>query len=172
MICQICNNKELQPTDAFCPTCGYEIHHLPKGASDAVNNYENSRRENYKRIWESLKEGQGIRGFLVVGMDVETIDGKTQRVVKDVLPVFQGKNVFGRMPRNAPDIHTNPILFDNSLPKEAFSFDISEDGNSIAKCLSDRWGFGNKSNNIKTEVELYDGVEMFIGNLICTFVSK
>lgn len=56
MNCPICN-KELQPTNAFCPDCGFEIHILPAGASDAVKEYEHSRIENYKNIfWHALQE--------------------------------------------------------------------------------------------------------------------
>lgn len=56
MNCRICNNKELQPTDTFCPTCGFEIHIMPAGASDAVKEHENERAERYNKTWNALQD--------------------------------------------------------------------------------------------------------------------
>lgn len=55
MICPICN-KELQPTDAFCPSCGYEIHVLPGNISDAAREYEETREKSYRKTWVALNE--------------------------------------------------------------------------------------------------------------------
>ena len=55
MNCPICN-KELQPTDAFCPTCGYEIHILPGNISDAVRKYEETREKSFRKTWVALNE--------------------------------------------------------------------------------------------------------------------
>lgn len=57
MNCPICK-EELQPTDAFCPTCGYEIHYLPEGMSDAVHEYEKTRVERYKETWNALNNNR------------------------------------------------------------------------------------------------------------------
>lgn len=57
MICPICN-KEHQPTDAFCPTCDYEIHILPGNLSDAVRKYEETREKNYREIWKALYDSK------------------------------------------------------------------------------------------------------------------
>ena len=58
MNCPICN-KELQPTDAFCPTCGYEIHIYPS-ESKAMAEYEEMRAERYRKTWEALNESQAV----------------------------------------------------------------------------------------------------------------
>lgn len=55
MNCPICN-KELQPTDAFCPSCGYEIHVLPGNISDAAREYEETREKSYRKTWVALNE--------------------------------------------------------------------------------------------------------------------
>ena len=57
MICPICN-KEHQPTDDFCPTCGYEIHNFPDpdNISDAVRKYEETREKSYRKTWVALNE--------------------------------------------------------------------------------------------------------------------
>lgn len=56
MICPICN-KELNPTDAFCPTCGYEIHIYPEG-SDAFEALEKTRVNKYKEFWKAVDESK------------------------------------------------------------------------------------------------------------------
>lgn len=55
MNCPICNTN-LQSTDTFCPTCGFEIHILPEDVSDAVRTYEQERIEKYKRLMQQMSE--------------------------------------------------------------------------------------------------------------------
>ena len=61
--CPICN-KEFQPTDAFCPECGYEIHIWPK-ENKVVDEFEKARAERYKETWEALNKSKVIQQELV-----------------------------------------------------------------------------------------------------------
>lgn len=54
MTCPICNH-ELPQNESFCPQCGFEIHILPEGVSDAVKVYENARITNYIKIWDTIQ---------------------------------------------------------------------------------------------------------------------
>ena len=172
MNCPICN-KELQLTDAFCPNCGFEIHILPVSASDVVKEYESSRIENYKKIWGTLKDGQGIKGFLVVMVDEETLSGTIDRRVKDIFPVYQGKNVFGKNPQSKSDMHTQRIMYCKEMQAEHFVIEGKADNSFIIQSLSSTSYLRNKANLLnEKENELYNGDEIFIGNLVFVFISK
>lgn len=172
MNCPICN-KELQPTNAFCPDCGFELHIMPAGVSDAVKEYENSRIENYKKIWETLEEGQGIKGFLIVMVDEEMLSGAINRRVKDIFPVYQGKNVFGNNPQSGSDTHRQVIMYCKEMQAEHFVIEGKEDNSFIIQSVSGTSHLRNKANLLNNkETELYNGDEIFIGDLVFVFISK
>lgn len=54
MNCPICN-KELQPTDTFCPGCGFEIHILPNEVSPEIEAYERERERKYREKLEKYQ---------------------------------------------------------------------------------------------------------------------
>lgn len=56
--CRVCGQFCLL-TDAFCPTCGYEIHIYPS-ESKAMAEYEEMRAERYRKTWEALNESQAV----------------------------------------------------------------------------------------------------------------
>lgn len=213
MNCPICNNKELQLSDTFCPICGFEVHILPDNVSDAVKEYEKNREIKYKDVWETINKNQKtideiekqrdelndrnqrlvndnnrlesdlnealsrpveepIQGFLVVGMDEETWDGKTKRVVKDVIPVYSGKNVIGKMPIKAPDVHIYSILFGDGVQKEHIMIESKTDNSFIVHNISGTSYIRNDSNILNGSAELYNEDDIFIGNIVLTFVNK
>lgn len=64
MNCPICN-KELQPTDTFCPECGFEIHIMPNEVSDEIVAYEQERVRKFKEMMEKhSKEVEDLQKVL------------------------------------------------------------------------------------------------------------
>ena len=81
MNCPICN-KEFQLTDAFCPSCGYEIHILPGNISDAAHEYEEMRAERYKETWDALNNYKDTVAKLEAENDAiqNELDAKVQQL--------------------------------------------------------------------------------------------
>lgn len=57
MNCPICN-KEITLDTAFCEQCGFEIHILPDGVSDAVMAFEQERIDRYKRLMQRKSDSE------------------------------------------------------------------------------------------------------------------
>lgn len=223
MKCPICNTT-LQSADAFCPTCGFEIHILPDGVSDAVGTYEHERIEKYKRLMQQMsesetkanelsnqllkatnradaaeeriaeqtKEIQGIQmeknelleqikahdverpiAFLVVMQDEEMLTGTINRRVTDVFPILHGKNVFGKNPKEDSDVHSQKIIYCKEMQAEHFLLEGKTDNSYIIQNISGTTFLRNKFNNLNsTATDLYDGDEIFIGDLVFVFISK
>lgn len=223
MKCPICNTT-LQSADAFCPTCGFEIHILPDGVSDAVGAYEHERIEKYKRLMQQMsesetkanelsnqllkatkradaaeeriavqtKEIQGIQmeknellvqikahdverpiAFLVVMQDEEMLTGTINRRVTDVFPILHGKNVFGKNPKEDSNVHSQKIIYCKEMQAEHFLLEGKTDNSYIIQNISGTTFLRNKFNNLNsTATDLYDGDEIFIGDLVFVFISK
>lgn len=111
-----------------------------------------------------------IVGFLALGWFEESLTGEKGYRILEIFPIYQGKNVFGKMPKSAPDIHPHNILFECSeLQKEHFSIDFSNNVFMARKIAGD-WGVGNKFNNVSEE-SLSSKDEIFIGKMIFTFIT-
>lgn len=139
----------------------------------------NQRLENdNNRLESDLNEAlsrpveEPIQGFLVVGMEEETLDGKTKRVVKDVIPIYSGKNVIGKMPIEMPDIHINSILIGEGVQKEHIMIECKADNSFIVQSISGASYIRNNSNILNGSEELYNEDDIFIGNIVLTFVNK
>lgn len=160
MKCPICNHELLQ-NESFCPQCGFEIHILPEGVSEAVKAYENARIEKYKNRGESAK------GYLILRL----ADDKDR--ILDVLPVLQGINIYGRSPQKNSDTHSHRILTSStSLEKEHFTINYIDDIFEI-KLISGDLQLRNQFNQINTNGEiLNDRDDIFIGNLVMTFIIE
>lgn len=160
MTCPICNH-ELPQNESFCPQCGFEIHILPEGVSDAVKVYENARVEKYKN------RGESAEGYLIL----RPADDKDR--VLDVLPILQGINIYGRSPQKKSDVHEHIILASCAgLEKEHFSIDCSNDNFEI-KLISGDLYLRNQFNKINKQGEmLNDRDDIFIGNLVMTFIIE
>lgn len=172
MNCPICNT-EIQIGASFCTKCGFEIHILPESASKAVVEYEESRITNYKKIWGTLEEGQGIKGFLVVMMDEESLEGGEKRKIKDIFPVYQGRNVFGNNPEPKSETHIQRIMYCKEMQVEHFAIEWKPDNTFTIQNLSGISYLRNNSNLFDNkEIELYNGDEIFIGNLVFVFIVK
>ena len=119
----------------------------------------------------SLPQEDPVLGFLVLGQNSETFSGNVQYEILDVFRIYDGENLFGRMPQERDNVHSNNILFKcPEMKKEHFSIDASNDGDAIANLKDGRWGVRNKDNNVRKEF-LIDRDEIFIGNLIFTYIK-
>lgn len=133
-----------------------------------------------KRLELELKEAlsrpveEPIQGFLVVEMEEESLDGKAQRKIKDILPVYQGKNVFGKNPNPESAAHFKRILLNcKELQAEQFVIEGKADNSFIIKNISGISYLRNKSNILDSkEIELYNWDEVFIGDLVFMFIVK
>lgn len=122
-------------------------------------------------IAESTPKEDPILGFLVLGQNSETFNGNVQYEILDVFRIYDGENLFGRIPQERDNVHSNSILFKcPEMKKEHFSINASNEGGAIANLRDGRWGVRNKDNNVKKEF-LIDRDEIFIGNLIFTYIK-
>lgn len=145
-----------------------------------------------ERITEQTKEIQGIQiekdelleqikmhdveqpiAFLVVMQDEEMVTGTISRRVKDVFPIHQGKNVFGKSPKEDSDVHSQKIIYCKEMQPEHFLLEGKTDNSFIIQNISGSTFLRNKSNNLNSSAaDLYDGDEIFIGDLVFVFISK
>lgn len=143
-----------------------------------------------ERIAEQTKEIQGIRkeklleqikahdaekpvAFLVVMQDEEMLTGIISRRVRDVFPIHQGKNVFGKNPKENSDVHSQKIIYCNEMQAEQFLLEGESDNSFIVQNISGTTFLRNKSNPLNDKAtNLYDSDEIFIGDLIFVFISK
>lgn len=220
MNCPICNIN-LQPTDCFCPECGFEVHLLPNEISDEVLSYELERIRKYKERMQLMieakaeireltdqlsettnrvevaeeiiavktKEIEGFQkennelqeqikahnvetpvAFLVVIKDEETLTGTINRRVIDIIPIHQGKNVFGKNPRAEVDAYSKRIVYCNEMQAEQFLIEGNTENCFLVQSISGNTYLRNRSNLLTNQkAELGDGDEIFIGNLMFVF---
>ena len=111
--------------------------------------------------------------FLVVMQDEEMVTGTINRRVTDVFPVLHGKNVFGKNPKEDSDVHSQKIIYCKEMQAEHFLLEGKTDNSFIIQNISGTTFLRNKSNNLNsTATDLYDGDEIFIGDLVFVFISK
>lgn len=188
--CPICNNP-LKTGETFCTRCGFEIHILPEKKSTEVLEYEKERIKSHIIIWEKVTDNlktideltkkcdeltqkveKQIEAFVIVAMEEETINGKVLRIVKDVLPIYDGKNIIGRMPNGNPETHQSCILFGAHIEDEHIMIEKKDSGTFFVQSLSGDSFVRNRSNKIIDPEELHNGNDIFIGNIVLTFIKR
>lgn len=188
--CPICDNP-LKTGETFCPRCGFEVHILPEKKSAEVLEYEKERIKSHIKIWEKVTDNlktideltkkcdeltqkveKQIEAFVIVAMEEETVDGKILRIVKDVLPIYDGQNTLGRMPKDNPETHQSSILFGAHIEDEHIMIEKSDKNSFLVHSLSGDSYLRNRSNKIINPEELNNGNDIFIGNLVLTFITK
>lgn len=189
MKCPVCGHIV---NNSFCEYCGFELHVYPTPISSEVQAYEDKRVDIYKATMQKQKEikeelaqekaimEQRIRdlaekvsvsGYLVLGQykDAEIAENEKEYKILDVFRVLNGNNVYGRRPQKREDVHAESILFPcKELQNEHFMI-ISSENNMTAKLLAGNWNVRNRTNSVTSEV-LQDRDEIYIGNLIFTFI--
>lgn len=128
-----------------------------------------------ERIAEQIKAHDAEKpvAFLVVMQDEEMLTGTINRRVRDILPIHQGKNVFGKNPNNESGVHSKRIVYCNEMQSEQFLIEGNTENGFIIQSISGTTYLRNRSNLLsEKKAELYDGDEMFIGDLIFVFISK
>lgn len=190
--CKVCSTKlDLSKTN-YCPKCGFEIHVYPTPFNSDLQAYEDKRvgmykatllkqkeieeeRAQEKAIMEQrikdLAEKVSVSGYLVLGQykEAEIAENENGYKILDVFRVLNGNNIYGRRPKKREDAHVESILFPcKELQNEHFMV-ISSENDVTAKLLAGDWNVRNRTNSVTSEV-LQDRDEIYIGNLIFTFI--
>lgn len=186
MICPICNNKELQPTDAFCPSCGYEIHIYPNG-SKALDEYERKRAERYKETWKALNNNNNTIHALQRQIDelkstmvrpIAYLVMSQEGNITAIYNVLEGENSFGYKASNGrhQQIICNAQISDVHFNIRAISAADAKGRTRTKFFVAPRdgeiFGSSNCSNIINSERELEKNESVYIDDIKFTLVAN
>lgn len=164
-VCKVCG-EEIPLTEAFCPHCSFPQITYPKSISEEIRKYEDNRVEKYRELWENKNKGEKLpplSGYLVVmqGEDFQ-----------QVLPVYNGKNVFGKYPRYEDGLFRTVIdLSSDGLRNENFSLETDQKGFVVARLIEGSWSI-NSLTNSPIERILSNGDIILINDLKIIFIAK